>query len=196
MTELLDRDEYLSAGVHLGMREKTEKMEPFIFKTRPDGLSIIDIKKTDERIDVASSFLARFDEILVAGRKENCEEIIEKFSDIVGAKPVTNRFTPGMLTNPNLDVFYEPDVVLVVDPLIDKQAIKEAVNKRVPIVAICDTFNDLDYIDLVIPANNKGRKSIGVIFYLIAREISKRRDEISDNEEFDYQLEDFVGEEE
>ncbi|MFP4045515.1 MAG: 30S ribosomal protein S2 [Candidatus Aenigmatarchaeota archaeon] len=196
MTELLDREKYISAGIHLGMRDKTKQMEPFIFKTRPDGLSIIDVEKIDERIGVAASFLSRFDKIMVAGRKENAQEPIRKFGEAVEAKVIDGRFMPGTLTNPSLPNYDEPDVLLVADPLVDNQAIQEAVKKKIPIIAICDTFNDLDFIDLVLPGNNKGRKSVGTIFYLLAREILKKKGEISSDEEFDYDLSDFTGEEE
>ncbi|MFB6215984.1 MAG: 30S ribosomal protein S2 [Candidatus Aenigmatarchaeota archaeon] len=195
MTDLLERDSYLSAGVHLGSRDKTKDMERFIFKTRPDGLSIIDLKKVDERIGVAASFLSGYDDIMVVGRKENSHLPIEKLAEVVDAKSVTGRFMPGTLTNPSLDTYHEPDVLLVADPLVDKQAMEEAIKRKIPIVAVCDTFTDLDYIDLVIPGNNKGRKSLGVIFYLLTREILKERGEINSDTDFDYEIEDFVGEE-
>lgn len=190
MTDLLERDDYLSAGVHLGSRDKTKDMERFIFKTRPDGLSIIDLQKVDERIEAAASFLSRYDKIMVVGRKENSHLPIEKFAEAVGAEEVTGRFMPGTLTNPSFEDYYEPDVLLVADPLVDKQAMEEAIKRKIPIVAVCDTFTDLDYIDVVIPGNNKGRKSLGVIFYLLAREILSE-----EGEEFDYDVEDFTGEE-
>lgn len=195
MTDLLERDDYLSAGLHLGSRDKTRDMEKFIFKTRPDGLSIIDLQEADERIKVASSFLARQEKIMVVGRKENSHKPIDLFADIVGAKAVTGRFMPGTLTNPALEIYYEPDVLLVADPLVDQQAMKEAIKRKIPIAAVCDTFTDLDYIDLVIPGNNKGRKSLGVIFYLLAREILKERGEIEKDRDFEYEVEDFVQEE-
>jgi len=195
MTELLDREKYVSSGVHLGMRKKSQKMDPFIFRTRPDGLSIIDIESIDERIDVASSFLSRFDKILVVGRKENAQPVLEKFAEATDFETVEGRFMPGTLTNPSFPDYFEPDIVLVVDPLIDEQAISEAIKKRVPSIAICDSFTELDYIDLIIPGNNKGRKSLGIIFYLLARETLKKKGEIKGDEDFDYTLEDFAGEE-
>ena len=192
MTELTDRNDYLSAGVHIGMRMKTKGMAPFIFKTRPDGLSVLDIEKTDERIKIAAKFLAPYKDIMVVCRKANGAKPVKKFAEVVGAKAVTGRFLPGTLSNPNLDYYTEPDVIIVTDPIADKQAVKEAADKRIPIVAICDTYNDLEFVDLVIPANNKGKKSLGLIYYLLAREILKARGEISKNEEFKHTLDEFT----
>lgn len=196
MTELLDREKYISAGVHLGMRDKTEQMDQFIFKTRPDGLSIVDVKKIDERISVAASFLSQYDKIMVAGRKDNTKEPVRMFGEAIDIKSVDGRFMPGTLTNPSLPGYYEPKILIVADPLVDKQAVEEAVKKKIPVIAICDTFNNLDLIDLVIPGNNKGKKSVGTIFYLLAREILKNKGEIDSDEEFDYELSDFASEEE
>jgi len=192
MTTLADRNDYLSAGVHIGMRMKTKGMEPFIFKTRSDGLSVLDIEKTDERIKTAASFLAGYKEIMCVCRKTNGFKSVEKFAEVVGGKSVTGRFLPGTLTNPKFKNYTEPEIILVSDPIADKQAIKEATEKRIPIVAICDTYNDLEFIDLIIPANNKGKKSLGLIYFLLAREILKARGDIKSNEEFKATLEDFT----
>lgn len=195
MTDLLDREKYVSAGVHLGMRKKSKEMDQFIFKTRSDGLSIINIEKVDKRIDVAASFLSRFDTILAVGRKENVRPVLKEFGEATGFEVIEGRFMPGTLTNPSFPDYFEPDVVVVSDPLIDEQVISEAIKKRIPIVAICDSYTDLDYIDLVIPGNNKGRKSLGIIFYLLARETLKKQGEIDEDGDFNPEITDFTGEE-
>ncbi len=195
MTNLMERESYVKSGVHLGMRKKTKDMDSFIFKTRPDGLSIIDIEKIDNRIDVASSFLSRFENIMFVGRKESAVPALEKIKDATDFEVEHGRFMPGTLTNPSLDKYTEPDVLVVVDPIIDEQAISEAIKKRIPVVAVCDSFTNLDYVDLIIPGNNKGEKSIGAIFYLLARETMKKKGEIEEDGELGYSLEDFTGEE-
>ena len=192
MTNLADRNEYLSAGVHIGMRMKTKGMAPFIFKTRPDGLSVLDIEKTDERIKIAASFLSGYTDIMVVCRKTNGIKPVKKFAEMIGAKVVTSRFLPGTLSNPNFKDYMEPDVILVTDPIADKQAITEATHRRIPIMAICDTYNDLEFVDFIIPANNKGKKSLGIIYYLLTREILKIRKEIKDDKDFKATLEDFT----
>ena len=192
MTSLIDRNDYLSAGVHIGMRMKTKGMAPFIFKTRPDGLSVLDIEKTDERIRTAAEFLAPYKDIMVVCRKTNGMKSVNKFAEVVGAKAVTGRFLPGTLSNPNFKDYMEPEVLLVTDPIADKQAVTEATEKRIPIVAICDTYNDLEFVDLIIPANNKGKKSLGLIYFLLAREILKAREEIKKDSDFKHKPEDFT----
>lgn len=195
MTDLMEREEYVNSGVHLGMRKKSKEMDPFIFKTRPDGLSIINIEKIDNRIEVASSFLSRFDNVMVAGRKEGAVPVLKLLDEATDFEVQHGRFMPGTLTNPSFDDYVEPDVLVVADPIIDEQAISEAIKKRIPVVAVCDSFTNLDYVDLIIPGNNKGRKSLGAIFYLLARE-TMNKNEQTEEEEFGYDLSDFTGEEE
>lgn len=96
---------------------------------------------------------------------------------------------PGTLTNPNYERYMEPDVLLITDPLSDEQAMKEAVDSRIPVIALCDTFNETRNVDLIIPCNNKGRKALALIYWLLGREITKNK-----GEEFKYKLEDFLGE--
>ena len=192
---LIPRKDYLASGICFGAKTKTKDMKEFIYKTRPDGLTILNLKKIDERIRIAARFLARNKNILISTRKKIAKEAVEKFAEIVNAKAFVGRFLPGTLTNPNSEYFYEADVVFITDPLTDKRALQEAVKAMVPIVAICNTSNETKYVDLVIPANNRGRKSLAMIFYLLAREILKERGEIKSDEEFKYKLEDFVGKE-
>ncbi len=189
MTELLiPKQEYLSAGIHIGMKSRTKDMKKFIYKVREDGLAVLDLKLLDERIRIAANFLANCEKILVVGRKINAHKPIKKFAEIVGCDYVTGRFMPGTLTNPHYKNFMEPDVVLLTDPLSDHQALDEALDSRIPIVALCDTFNETRNIDLVIPCNNKGKKSLALVYMLLAKEILKKRGK----KEFKYKLEDFM----
>jgi small subunit ribosomal protein S2 len=188
---LVGKTEYLTAGVHIGMKSCTPFMKQFVFKIRDDGLAVFNLKKVDDRIRVAVNFLSNFEKIMVISRKENASKAIEQFADVVDAKAVSGRFSPGTLTNPSYRGFYEPDVVVVIDPLVDDQAIKEARKRRVPIVALCDTFNISKDIDLCIPANNNGRKSLALLFWILAREILKKRGAVKKDADFKYTLRDF-----
>jgi small subunit ribosomal protein S2 len=192
---LIPRQQYLASGIHIGSKQKTEQMKEFIYKIRPDGLAVLNLRKVDEKIRIAAKFLARANKILVVGRKAIAHEPIKKFCEIVECEAVTGRFMPGTLTNPNYKKFFEAEVILISDPLIDYQALKEAVRARVPVVAICDTINETKDIDLIIPANNKGKKALATLFWLLAREILKERGKIKSNEEFKYKIEDFSKEE-
>ncbi|MBL7169662.1 MAG: 30S ribosomal protein S2 [Candidatus Aenigmarchaeota archaeon] len=187
---LIPKEEYLSSGIHIGMKSKTADMKRFIYKIRDDGLSVLNLKLVDERIGIAVKFLAKNKKIIVVGRKTNAQKGVKRFAEVTGADYVVGRFMPGTLTNPNYSRFIEPDVVLLTDPLSDRQALKEAVDSRIPVVALCGTFNETKNIDLVIPCNNKGRKSLGLIFWLLARELMRSRGE----KEFKHKVEEFVEE--
>ena len=188
---LISREEYLASGIHIGMKQRTKQMQEFIYKIRPDGLAVLNLKMIDEKIRVAAKFLARQQKILVVTRKTIAQDIVKKFAEVVGAEVVTGRFMPGMLTNPQYKKFYEADVVFVVDPLTDYQAMKEAVSARIPLIAICDTQDETRDIDLIIPSNNKGKKSLATLFWLLSREILKERGKIKSDSEFTYKIEDF-----
>ncbi len=191
---LVDRTEYLTSGVHIGMKTCTKFMKQFIYKIREDGLAVFNIQKVDERIKTAAQFLSGFENVMAVSRKGNGILPVKKFTESVGGKAVPGRFPPGMLTNPSYRDFYEPDVIFVIDPLIDRQAVEEAKKKRVPVVALCDTFNEASDVDIVIPSNNNGKKSIALICWILAREIMKNRKKISENNEFKPTLKDFGSE--
>ena len=175
---------YLQAGVHIGTHTCTKHMERFVFRVRPDGLYILDIKKTDERLRIAGKFLSRFEpsKIMVVSTRQYGRQPVLKFAEFVGAKPGVDRFIPGTLTNPKLECYYEPDVIILTDPRIDSQPLDEALEIGIPVVAFASTDNKLDGIDLVIPANNKGRKSIALLYWILARQILRERGSIGPND--------------
>lgn len=196
MTEemLVNKTEYLTAGVHIGMKSCTPYMKQFVYRIRDDGLAVFNLQKVDQRVRVAADFLSRFEKIMVVSRKEAASKAINAFGKAVDAKAVAGRFSPGTLTNASYREFYEPDVVLVVDPLVDEQVIKEARKRRVPIVALCDTFNISKDIDLCVPVNNNGRKSVALIMWLLAREMLKKRGDLKKDEDYELTLKDFGSE--
>jgi small subunit ribosomal protein S2 len=187
-TSLVPIDEYLAAGVHIGTQQKTENMMKFVYRVRTDGLYVLDIQATDERIKLAAAFLANYDpqRILVVSARQYGQFPAKMFAKAIGAKSMVGRFIPGTLTNPKVEYFYEPDVVIVTDPTGDAQVIKESVNVGIPVVALCDTNNMTSNVDLVIPTNNKGRKALSLVYWLLAKEIAKANDSM-----FTYELEDF-----
>lgn len=173
------------------MKTVNEKMKDFIFRKRKDGLAIFDLEKLDKRIRLAAKFIAKKKRILVVGRKTIAHTAIKKFAEIINANYKTGRYIPGMLTNPQTESFCEADVLIVTDPFSDRQAINDAVKARVPIIAICDSSNEIRDVDFIIPANNKGKKAIATLYWLLAREILKERGEIKDYKEFKYKVDDF-----
>ncbi|MHA1506765.1 MAG: 30S ribosomal protein S2 [Candidatus Asgardarchaeia archaeon] len=190
---LIELDKYLAAGVHIGTQVKTKSMLPYIFRFREDGLYVLDVRKTDERIRVAAKFLARFDpdEIAVVSVRQYGKTPVSKFSELVGTKAFVGRFIPGTFTNPSLDRYFEPSVVLITDPKTDSQALDEAVRIKVPIVALCDTDNLVSYIDLVIPTNNKGRRALAFIYWLLARQLLRERGIIGPQDDLPVSVDDF-----
>jgi len=192
-TLLLPQDTLLSAGIHIGTRIKTKDMEPFIYKVRSDGLFVLDIKKIDERIRVAAKFLSRFDppKVVATAVRLYAREPVAKFCEVTKATPVIGRFIPGLLSNPLYPGRIEPSVILVSDPRADAQAIREATDMGIPIVALCSTDNDFTNIDLVIPTNNKGRKSLAVVYWLLARQILRERGEIPPEGDLPIPIEEF-----
>jgi small subunit ribosomal protein S2 len=170
---LVPVEEYLAAGVHIGTQQKSKDMKRFIYRVRGDGLYILDIRETDERIKTAAKFLSQFDptKILVVTSRQYGQFPAKKFAETIGGNAATGRFIPGMLTNQNLNGYMEPGVVVVTDPIGDAQAIREAVQSGIPVVALCDTNNMTSFIDLVIPTNNKGRKALSMVYYLLTKEM-------------------------
>lgn len=174
---LVPLEQYLKVGLHIGTKYKTKYMESFIYKVRPDGLVVLNIQKINERIEVAAKFLSQFkpEEILVACRRENGWKAVQLFSRLTGIRALIGRYPPGILTNPNLDNFTETKLLLVTDPWPDKNAIKDAVKSGIPVIALCDTNNESNNIDLVVPCNNKGKKSLGLVFWILTNEYLKSR---------------------
>ena len=174
---LIPVEDYLSAGVHIGTQQKTKDMERFIHRVRDDGLYVLDVSLTDERIRTAADFLANYnsEQILVTSSRQYGRFPAEKFADAIGARARTGRFIPGTLTNPDYAGYIEPDVVVVTDPIGDAQAVKEAITVGIPVIAMCDSNNQLSNVDLVIPTNNKGRRALSVVYWLLANETLDRR---------------------
>jgi len=190
---LLPRDTLLSAGIHIGTRMKTRDMEPFIYRVRPDGLFVLDVKKTDDRLRVAGKFLARYEpaKVAVAATRLYAHEPVKKFCQLTGSMPLIGRFIPGMLSNPLYPHRVDPEIILVSDPRADAQAVKEASAVGIPIVALCSTDNEFTGVDFVIPTNNKGRRALAVIFWLLTRQILRERGELKADESPKETIEDF-----
>jgi len=190
---LLPRDTLLSAGTHIGTRMKTRDMEQFIYRVRPDGLFVLDVKKTDERIRITAKFLARFEpsKIAVSAARLYAQEPVGKFCEVTGAVPIVGRFIPGLLSNPLYPDRIEPDVLIVSDPRADSQAVKEASSVGIPLIALCSTDNDFSGVDLVISTNNKGRRALAIIYWLLARQTLRERGELPLDKDLPLTVEDF-----
>jgi small subunit ribosomal protein S2 len=191
---LIARDAYLVSGIHIGTSVCTKFMEPFKYRVRNDGIYVLDVNATDERIRIAAKFISKFDpnKVAVFAARQYASVPSTIMARLCGFKAVPGRFIPGTLTNPSYEGYIEPEVVVLTDPRADKQALTEAASRGIPIVALCDTDNATSHVDLVIPVNNKGRKSLAQVYYLLTREILRARGEIGEIEELSVTVDDFV----
>jgi len=193
---LVPTDEYLKSGIRIGTKFKTRYMEAFIYQTRPDGLSVLNLQKIDERIRIAANFLSQYapEDILVVSRRESGWKPAALFGKLTGAKVFAGRYPPGILTNPQLNNYMEAKVLLVTDAWVDRNAVMDAVKMSMPVIALCDTNNQSNFIELVVPCNNKGKKSLGLFFWIITREYMKARGMIKSADELKETLTDFTEE--
>jgi small subunit ribosomal protein S2 len=184
---LIPLDQYLAAGLHIGTQQKTKDMERYIYRVRADGLYVLDVRKTNDRILSAARFLAKYDpdDILAVSTRQYGQTPVRRFGEVTGVRTIPGRFIPGTLTNPNYAKFIEPKVVMVTDPRSDLQAIIEAKQIGIPVVALCDTENLLGNVDMVVPVNNKGRKAIALVYWLLARQILREREVIGPEDDLD-----------
>jgi small subunit ribosomal protein S2 len=190
---LIDEDTFLTCGVHIGTKQKSKDMEPYVYKVRDDGLRILNVNKTSEKITEAANFLKEYEpkDVLVVSARQYGWKPAKKFADTCGFTCIAGRFTPGRLTNPEMQFFIEPKVIVLTDPAADAQAFREAINISVPVVAMCDSNNLTTDIDIVIPGNNKGRRSLALIYWLMAREILRINGALGSDEELDETIDDF-----
>ena len=190
---LIDEDTFLTCGVHIGTKQKSKDMEPYVYKVRDDGLRILNVNLTSEKITEAANFLKGYkpNEVLVVSARQYGWKPAKKFADACGFVCIAGRFTPGRLTNPEMQFFIEPKVIVLTDPAADAQAFREAVNINIPVVAMCDSNNLTSDVDVVVPGNNKGRRSLALIYLLLAREVLRGRGEIGPKDELEDTIDDF-----
>ncbi len=188
-----DTEKYLKTGAHIGTKYKTWGMKKYIYKTRDDGLKVMDIQTLDTRIKLAAKLISQQEKekVVVVSRKLYGKTPIKEFAKATGAKAIPSRFIPGTFTNPEGKEFTEFSLLIVTEPDADFQAIKEAKSMHIPIIALCSTNNSTKDLDLIIPVNNKGRKSLALVFCLLAKNILLERKEIKNEKEFTKTIEDF-----
>lgn len=191
---LIPLEKYLQSGVHIGTKFKTKHMAPFVYKVNPDGLAVLDVQRVDKRLALAGKFLAQYapEDIVVVGRRENAWRPVKAFAKVTGVHEFAGRYKAGVITNPLLDDYLEPKIIVVADPWLDKNAIHDAMLRGIPVLALVDTNNTLNNIDLAVPCNNKGDKALGVVFWVLANQYLKERGEIK--EDLDVPMEKFYEE--
>ena len=183
----------LSTGIRVGTGVKTKFMVPFITKASPEGLYLIDLDMTLAKIQTAAKFInsVNIQDVIVCSGREYANTPIEKFCELTGAVKKLGRFMPGTLTNPSLPYYIEPKLVLISDPQVDEQAITEATNAGIPVIGLSNTDNVTSKVDLVIPANNRGRKALATAYWLLARGILMIKGDLKEDESMKYEIDDF-----
>ena len=189
---LVPMEEYLTAGVHIGTKYKNGFSSRFIQRSRADGLKIINTADIDARLKVLINLLSRYDpsEFAIMGRRDNAKKPLKQLAKLIGCDIFTGRYLPGKLTNIELEGYKEYKVVIVCDPLTDKNILNEAFTQGSVTVGFCDTNNKFDKLDLVIPINNKGKKSLGLALMLLTKHYLANRGIIAEKD-FSYTLDDF-----
>ena len=190
---LIDEDTFLTCGVHIGTKQKSKDMEPYVYKVRDDGLRILNVNMTSEKVVEAAQFLKDFDpkDVLVVSARQYGWKPATKFAENCGFECIAGRFTPGRLTNPEMRFFIDPKAIVLTDPAADAQAFREATNIKIPVIAMCDSNNLTTNVDVVIPGNNKGRRSLALIYWLLSREILRIRGELAADEDLEQTIDDF-----
>jgi len=183
----------LATGIRIGTQVRTKTMEQFTTRPRPDGLHLIDYSKTLNRIDVAGKFIAFAGaaNTVVYASKDYGRVPVEKFCEVTGAISVVGRFMPGTFTNPLFPGHLDAELVVVADPASDTQALIEAAKMGIPVIAVCDTDNITDDVDVVIPGNNRGRKAMAAIFWLLAMAVQTHSGAITGDQKMKYTIDDF-----
>lgn len=192
---LVPVEDYLTAGIHIGTKYKNGYTDKFIHRSRADGLKILNTEDVDARLKVLINFLSKYEpsEFAIMGRRDNSKKPLQLFSKLIGCDVFTGRYLPGKLTNAELEDYKEYKVVIVCDPLTDKNILNEAFEQGIVTVGFCDTNNRTNKLDLVIPINNKGKKSLGLAFFLLAKHYLVNKGIIKEKE-FTYTLDDFSDE--
>lgn len=174
---LVPLEEYVKAGIYLGTRVVTPSMKPFVYRRRADGLAIFNTDIIDEKMKEGIEYLSQFapEEIVLVCKRQSGWKAAKMFSSLTGIRVFAKKYPAGILTNTKLPDFFENELTIVCDSWLDKNALHDTINVHKKVLMVCDTNNFAQGADKIVIGNNKSPKSLGLIFYLLARGYCKAR---------------------
>ena len=168
---LVPMEDYLKSSIHLGTRVITPDMRKYVYRRRADGLAVFNTALLDDKLREGCGYVCKFapEDIIVVCKREAGWKAVQKFSEATGIRSFTKKYPSGIITNTNLENFTEAELIMIVDPWLDKNALDDANRIGLPVLSVCDTNNFTSGVTQIIPGNNKSAKSLGMIFYLLAK---------------------------
>ena len=181
---------FLESGVHIGTKIRTNDMRKYIFKRRDDGLYILDLRQSAEKIMEAAKLVCQYrpEEVTVVASRIYSSNPASRFAQLTGVNVIKGRYVPGTMTNIQYQRFIEPKLVIVCDPKGERQAVNESKKTGVKVIGFCDSDNETKSIDLIVPVNNKGKRSLALVFYILSREVMMAQGSIKSYDEFKYDV--------
>lgn len=174
---LVPMEDYLKSSIHLGTRVITPDMRKYVYRRRADGLAVFNTALLDDKLRESIEYLAKYDpkDVILVCKREAGWKAAKRFAELAGMRVFTKKYPAGILTNTNLEKFTEASLVFICDPWLDKNALMDANRVHTPVLSICDTNNLANGVDHIIPGNNKSAKSLGMIFFLLAKFYLEKR---------------------